>query len=186
MNMYLIILAALAAAAAAGVGAYVMYYPSMEVDYTAMENGGMSSESWKDIALDDVKTGETFTISGFSGKSVLLETFAVWCPTCKRQQDEIQKLHEELGDSVVSVSVDVDPNEDESKVLEHLDRYGYDWRYAVADNEFTQDLINDFGINVVNAPSAPVIMVCENGDTRLLDFGVKTSDELKSDLETGC
>ncbi len=51
----------------------------------------------------------------------MLETFAVWCPTCKKQQLEIKKLHEDVGDAVVSISLNVDPNEDAKTVMEFAD-----------------------------------------------------------------
>jgi thiol-disulfide isomerase/thioredoxin len=145
-----------------------------------------TTESWKDIELKDVSSGETFKISDFAGKPILIESFAVWCPTCKRQQDEIKKLHAIVGDSVVSISVDTDPSENEARVLGHIERYGYDWRYAVAPGDFTQKLIDEFGINVVNAPSAPVILICEDQSTRLLSFGVKSDDTLEEEISNGC
>ena len=45
---------------------------------------------WKETKLKDIKTGKEFKISDFAGKSILLESFAVWCPTCTKQQNEIK------------------------------------------------------------------------------------------------
>ncbi len=50
---------------------------------------------WMKTQLTDVRTNETFTVDGFD-RPVLLESFAVWCPTCTSQQKEIQKLHSDL------------------------------------------------------------------------------------------
>jgi len=133
--------------------------------------------------LKDVRTGEKFKISDFSDKPVLLESFAVWCPTCTKQQQEIKKLHEEIGDDVISISLDTDPNEDENKIKEHIERNGFDWYYSISPIEFTQTLIDEFGIGIVNAPSAPVILICNN-EARKLDSGVKDVDELKKELES--
>ena len=68
-------------------------------------------EAWRDINIEDVTTGETFKISDFKGKKVVLETFAVWCSTCTKQQKEIKKLHGRIGEDFVSITVDVDPND---------------------------------------------------------------------------
>lgn len=149
-------------------------------------DGETADAGWKDVELKDVQTGNTFKISDFSGKPVLLESFAVWCSTCKKQQDQVKKLHKEVGDSVVSVSVDTDPTEDEKKVLQHLERYGYNWLYAVDRGGFAQQLVDEFGLNVVNAPSAPVVLICANQEARLLRFGVKKSQELQTEIEKGC
>jgi peroxiredoxin len=116
---------------------------------------GDTGEAWADIKLKDVNTGKKFTISDFGGKPILIETFAVWCSTCTKQQKEIKELHAELGDSFVSISLDVDPNESEKLVKKHTAKYGFDWHYAVAPPELTQLLIKQFGTIIVNSPAAP-------------------------------
>ncbi len=141
---------------------------------------------WKDVSLTDVSTKETFKISDFKGKPILLESFAVWCPTCRKQQEKIKQLHEELGSSVISISLDTDPNEEESQVIEHQNRYGFDWLFAVSPVEVTQALIDEFSISVVNAPSAPVILICEDQSARLLKRGIKSAEELKQEIDKGC
>ena len=137
---------------------------------------------WRGYELTDAVTGEKFHICDFENKTVLLESFAVWCPTCKKQQDKIKELHEEVGDAVISISIDTDPNEDENKVIEHVNRHGYDWRFTVAPIEFTSALVEEFGISVVNAPGAPVILICEDQSARLLGRGVKSASKLKEDI----
>ncbi|MBR9706333.1 TlpA family protein disulfide reductase [Candidatus Pacearchaeota archaeon] len=151
-----------------------------------VDNAGDVDTDWKDIELRDVKTGETFKISDFKGKPILLESFAVWCPTCKKQQDEVKKLHEQVGDDVVSVSLDTDPNEGEQKVIEHVNRHGYDWLYVVSPVELTKSLIDQFGTGIVQAPQAPVILVCEDQSARLLQRGVKSDSDLLSEIVKGC
>jgi thiol-disulfide isomerase/thioredoxin len=140
-----------------------------------------SSIDWRDVEFKDVLTDQTFKINDLD-KPILIETFAVWCPTCRKQQEEIQKLHLDVGDSVTSVSLDVDPSEDEAKVIKHANTYGFDWLWSVSPGEATKSLIDEFGIQVANAPSAPIILVCET-KTKLLDFGVKSVEELKQEVE---
>ena len=138
---------------------------------------------WMNVELTDVRTGETFKISDFIGTPILLETFAIWCATCKRQQDEIDKLHDKLGEDVVSISIDTDPNENGGKVKEYSERHEFNWRFTVDVDNFSRMLVDDFGINVVNAPSAPVILIDEKGHAELLRFGVKKADELEKTIE---
>ena len=149
-----------------------------------------SPRDWRDIPLRDVISGETFRISDFADQTVLLESFAVWCPTCTKQQEEVRKLHEQVGDRVISISLDVDPNEDEQLVREHALRNGFHWRYAVAPPELTRALINRFGTAIVAAPSAPMILICGEGsedqEARLLKRGVKKADRLLEEIQRGC
>lgn len=137
---------------------------------------------WKNMELNDVRTGESFTISELE-KPVLVETFAVWCPTCTRQQQEIKKLHQETG--ISSVSLDVDPNEDRGKVRRHIQEHGFDWYYAVAPSDMTRALVNQYGNSMAHPPSAPAVLVCENA-TRKLPNGVKPVSKLKQEVEKGC
>ena len=141
---------------------------------------------WKEISVKDINSGATFKISDFKGKPILLESFAIWCPTCTKQQREIKKLHDELGDEVISISLDTDPNEDESSVKEHTGANGFDWRYVISPPTMTQSLIDEFGVGVVNAPSVPVILICEDQSTRYLNRGVKSPEDLKSAIAQGC
>jgi len=139
---------------------------------------------WKNTELMDVNSGEYFKISDFRLKPILIESFAVWCPTCTKQQNEIKTLHEDIGDDVISVTLDADPNEDENKVLRHTELHGFNWRYSVSPKEMTQGLINDFGLDIVNPSSSPIILICPNGNARLLNRGVKTALELKAAVNT--
>ncbi len=139
--------------------------------------------NWTTVELEDVESGERFTVAELE-KPVLVETFAVWCPTCLRQQKEVEKLHQQYS-GFTSVSLDTDPNEDAEKVRKHLEEHGFGWRYAVAPTEVTGGLIEDFGSSIVNAPLAPMVIVCEDGARRLKN-GVKSASNLQAELEKGC
>ena len=142
--------------------------------------------AWMNTELTDVATGKTFRISDFQGKPVLLESFAVWCPTCLRQQKQLLELLETEGEAIVHISLDTDPNEDQAKVREHVERNGLNWYFAVAPVELSKALIDQFGLSVVSAPSSPVILICEDQSARLLKSGVKSATDLLAEVEKGC
>ena len=127
-----------------------------------------------------------FKISNFKGTPILLESFAVWCPTCLSQQKEMGKLKAREGDAIIHISLDTDPNEDETKVREHLETYGLHWYFAISPPELTKALIDEFGLRIVSAPSAPVVLICDQQSTRFLPSGVKSADELLSEINKGC
>ncbi len=135
---------------------------------------------WKDIPLHNVQDGEEFTIGSFD-EPVILESFAVWCPTCTKQQKILKEYHEQRND-FVSISLNTDPNEEESLVREHAQSNGFDWRYAVSPAELTTQLIDEFGFQVVNAPAVPMLLICPNGATELFAGGVKDSEEIDAIL----
>ena len=148
--------------------------------------GPLFAQDWRDIPLRDVVGGETFRISDFEGHPILLESFAVWCPTCTKQQKEIRKLHQDIGNDVISISLDVDPNEVEDLVRDHASRNGFDWLYAIAPPELTQALIEEFGHKIVAAPLSPIVLICEDQRARLLKRGVKKAEVLYEEIRRGC
>jgi len=158
-----------------------------ETNNTGGINNTMDGEipEWMEFQLKDVLTGQNFKISDFKGKPVLVESFAVWCPSCLAQQKISKDLKAEEGDSIIHISIDTDPNENEQTVINHANENGFDWRYAVAPSNFTQQLIDEFGLGVVSAPSVPVILICEDQSYRLLERGVKSADILKAEI-AGC
>lgn len=153
-------------------------------DEAAEESAAEPVVPWLGVELIDISTGDTFTLAQFAGKPILLETFAVWCPTCTSQQRQLAALHEEVGDDVISVSLNTDPNESESQVTRHLSRYGFDWLYAVSPVELSRALRDEFGVAVLNPPSAPVILICPGQIERTLiqGRGVKRADFLQEQI----
>lgn len=143
-------------------------------------------KAWMDYDLTNVTTGETFHISDFKGKTILLESFAVWCPTCLAQQREMSKIMESEGEDIVHISLDTDPNEDAAKVKDHVERNNLNWYFAVAPRELTEALIDEFGLEVVSAPRAPVVLICEDGSARLLRGGLKSADDILGEVEKDC
>jgi thiol-disulfide isomerase/thioredoxin len=139
-----------------------------------------------DIELTDVATGQKFRISDFKGKTILLESFAVWCPTCLRQQQEMKKLVEMEDDDIIHISLDTDPHEDEAQIREHLERNNLNWYFAISPVELTNALTEDFGLIIISASSAPVILICPDQSTRFLGRGIKLSDKLLAEVQRGC
>ncbi len=148
----------------------------------ARTTGAVNSSAWQEVELQDVNSGDSFTVTELE-KPLLVETFAVWCPTCTNQQNEIKKLKEDSN--VTSVSLDVDSNEDEQQISRHTEENGFDWRYAISPPELTRMLIQEYGNSIANPPSAPVVLVCENSSRRLSN-GVKTASTLQQEIQEGC
>jgi thiol-disulfide isomerase/thioredoxin len=132
--------------------------------------------------MTDVQTGEPFTINDFAGKVVLLETMAIWCPTCRSQGDEVVRLHELLGDSadLVSISLDIDMGEDAAMLKEYAETLGYDWRFAVAPLLVARALGNEYSAQYLNPPVSPMLVIDREGNVLGLPFGsVKSAEGLQ-------
>jgi len=139
--------------------------------------------AWFDIPLHDVNSGEAFRLSDLKGQIVLVEGMAVWCTNCLRQQRELVRLHEQIGDAAVSVAIDVDLNEDEALLRKHAERNGFDWRYAVATPELARALADEFDNKFLNPPNVPMFLIDEEDSVHLLDFGQKNVDYLVQQIQ---
>lgn len=166
------------------------YDPMMttETSQTGMmdeKDSMMAEPAWYSTAFTDAGTGETFRIEDFKGKVVLVETFAQWCPTCLRQQKEFVRLHEMLGmpDDLLTVSLDVDPNEDAAMLQGYLEKHGFDWRFAITSTETMREIGNLYGQQFLNPPSAPVLIIDRKGEAHALPFGVKSAEDLQEALK---
>jgi cytochrome oxidase Cu insertion factor (SCO1/SenC/PrrC family) len=150
---------------------------------TAASAGGSGAPDWTRISLTEVTSGETFTIAGFKGRVVLLEAMATWCPTCRQEGNEVKKLHQALGGSkVVSVSIDVDPNEDATLLAKYASGSSFDWRFAVAPKELGRALADAYGEEWLNPPYAPMLIVDRNGEIHPLPDYLKSADTLQAAL----
>ena len=141
---------------------------------------------WFGFEMTDVRTGQSFTIDDYADKVVLLETMAIWCPTCRKQADEVKRLHEILGDSedLVSISLDVDMGEDAETLKAYAERFGYAWHFAVAPLLVARALGNQYSAQYLNPPVAPMLVIDRDGNVLGLPFGsVKSAEALQGVVE---
>jgi len=132
--------------------------------------------------LTDVNTGMVFRVADFQGKVVLVETMAVWCSNCFRQQSEVKRLHELLGDreDFVSLGIDIDPNEDVPLLTGYVKNNGFDWLYVVAAEELVNEISELYGTQFLNPPSTPMLIIDKQSEAHLLPFGIRSAEELQS------
>ncbi|MBI5954792.1 MAG: TlpA family protein disulfide reductase [Chloroflexi bacterium] len=140
---------------------------------------------WFNMELTDAVTGETFTMNDYAGKVVLVETMAMWCPNCLVQAGEVRKLHELLGnpEDLVSVSLDVDLNEDEASLKQYVQEYGFEWHFAVAPLEVARSLGNLYTAQYLNPPLSPMLVIDRDGNVHHLEYGRKTAETLQKVVE---
>lgn len=137
------------------------------------------------ISLTDAATNQAFTIQDFKGKVVLVETLAMWCSNCLKQQRQVKALHELLGerDDFVSIGLDIDPNEYLGDLQAYVASNGFDWLYAIAPSEVTREIGQLYGPNFLNPPSTPILIIDRQGEVHPLPFGIKSAQELYDALQ---
>ena len=140
----------------------------------------MEAPAWYSASLTNASTGQAFTINDFKGKVVLVETLAMWCSNCKKQQGQVKALHDLLGerDDFISLGLDIDLNENAADLKGYVESNGFDWMYAIATKDIAQDLSKHYGDQFLNPPSTPMLVIDRKGEAHPLPFGIKSADEL--------
>jgi thiol-disulfide isomerase/thioredoxin len=163
----------------------MMDKPTATPEAMTDKTGMMAAPAWFGVALTNVRSGETFTVNDFKGKVVLVETLAMWCPNCKKQQMQVHALHELLGDNpdFVSIGLDIDANENGADLKTYTDSNGFDWIYAVAPAEVSRELGNLYGAEFLNPPSTPMFIIDRKGEVHPLPFGIKSAEDLLKAIE---
>lgn len=135
--------------------------------------------AWAQAELTDVVTGESFRIADLAGKAVIVETMAIWCTNCLAQQGDVYRALGDLdSDRVAYVLLDVDPNETAPALAEYRTRNGFTGTYAIAGRETARALADEYGDQVLNPPSTPMILIGTDGRITLTDFGHKSSETI--------
>lgn len=145
----------------------------------------VTQPGWYAMELTDVNTGSVFRVADLQGKVVLVETMAVWCSNCFRQQLEVKELHDLIGDreDFVGLGIDIDPNESVPQLTGYVKENGFDWLYAVASTELINEISDLHGPQFLNPPSTPMLIIDKQGEANLLPFGIKSADELLEFLQ---
>lgn len=145
----------------------------------------VAQPGWYGMELTDVNTGSIFRLADLQGKVILVETMAVWCSNCFRQQLEVKALHDLIGDreDFVSLGIDIDPNESVPQLTGYVKENGFDWLYTVASSELINEISDLYGPQFLNPPSTPMLIIDKQGEANLLPFGIKSANELLEFLQ---
>ena len=94
----------------------VMIVQATGTDEDKEENASLSTGLSVGLKAPDFElenlAGEKVKLSDFLGKKVMLNFWATWCPPCKAEIPDMQKLHLEEGDDIVILAVNIDTEND--------------------------------------------------------------------------
>jgi thiol-disulfide isomerase/thioredoxin len=125
----------------------------------------LASHPWATAMLTDVTSGQPFTIADFAGRTVFIESMAIWCTNCRAQQGRFTDALAQLDpDRVAYVVLTVDPSESADDLARYKQSREFAGVYAVAGRDVSAALKDEFGANVLNPPSVPLIRISPAGE----------------------
>ncbi|MFP4021177.1 MAG: peroxiredoxin family protein, partial [Halanaerobium sp.] len=84
-------------------GASFFYFQNNTAEVSA-EVGTEVGMQAPDFTLKNMDDKEV-SLSDYRGQKVFLNFWASWCPPCRQEMPDMQKLHEEYGEEVVILAV---------------------------------------------------------------------------------
>lgn len=140
--------------------------------------------SWQTRSLTNARTGETFALADFAGKTVFVEPMATWCTNCRRQLGNVKDAHAQLsGEDVVFVALSVETTIDDATLANYANEAGFDWLFAVLSPEMLQELAAEFGQTIANPPSTPHFVIRPDGSTTDLVTGIEPADQIIAQIQ---
>jgi hypothetical protein len=86
-------------------------------------------------------------------------------------------------EDLISVSLDVDVNEDAASLKSYAVEYGLDWHLAVAPLEVARALGNLYTAQYLNPPLSPMLIIDREGNVHHLEYGLKKAETLQKIVE---
>ena len=141
----------------------------------------LATHPWAAATLTDVNTGETFTIASLGGRTIFVEAMAIWCTNCRAQQARFTEALATLDPAKVAyVVLTVDPGETAEDLARYKDQRGFTGRYAVAGRDVSAALEAEFGANVLNPPTVPLVLISPAGEISFHTGGESVDDIIKT------
>ena len=135
-----------------------------------------------DFTLTD-QYGNTHSLSDYKGKTIFLNFWATWCPPCRAEMPDIQKIYETAdteGDNALVVLGVAAPNygneKDEEGIKQFLKDNGYTYPVLMDTNA---DLFESYG--VFSYPTT--FMIDKDGNVFGYASGQLSEDTMRSIIE---
>jgi len=151
-----------------------------------MEGSAMSADlpAWQTLPLSDARTGDTFRLADFAGKTVFVEPMATWCTNCRQQLNNVRSARASLAtEDVVFVALSVETTIDDATLASYADTAGFDWLFAVSTPELLNELAAEFGQTIANPPATPHFIIRADGTYTDLVTGIDPAGEIVALIE---
>jgi len=119
-----------------GIAGFILFMAAAVFAYNALidqakpDDGIVSENSDKEKAPDFTMTdqdGNSVKLSDMKGKPVVLNFWASWCPPCKAEMPDFEKVYQELGRDVLFLMVNLTDGQRETKETgaQYIEDQGY-------------------------------------------------------------
>ena len=126
-----------------------------------------------ELAVADLK-GKPISLAAYQGKTVLLDFWTTWCPPCRADAPDLEKLHQKYGKELVVIGVSVD--EDRAVVEKFLKESVHSYPIVLTTEN---DMPRPYQVHAFPT----YVVIDRNGNVTWATEGEKGFGELRSLLE---
>lgn len=126
-----------------------------------------------DFKLMDLN-GKNVSLSDFKGKKVLLNFWATWCPPCRAEMPDIEKLYQENKDSDL-VILGVNLGEDTQTVKSFIDKNKYNFNILLDSDQAVA-----IKYNIVSIPTS--FFIDKEGNIVYKKVGAMSIEEMRDNV----
>ncbi len=156
---------------------------STEVPQDTTSQIAYNGPAWTNLPIVNARTGETFTLADFAGKTISVEPMATWCTNCRAQQRAFAGVYDQLNnDNFVIISMSVETHIDSLDLAVYADNNGFDWLFFVVTPEMLSALTEQFGRAVTSPPVVPHFFILKDGTVTDLTTGSRSGQQLVEEM----
>ncbi|MDI6855680.1 MAG: cytochrome c biogenesis protein CcdA [Candidatus Thermoplasmatota archaeon] len=130
-----------------------------------------------DFTLTDVN-GNTFSLSDFRGKVVILDFMATWCGHCRELMSTLKSIHETYPE-VVIISIDIATTETNQQLKEFKAEHEADWIFAIDTASEQVSLKYD----AITTGIPKTVIINPDGEIAFAHTGLVSYSELSQEIE---
>ena len=128
-----------------------------------------------DFTLVDVATNQPLQLSSLRGKPVLVNFWGTWCPPCRAEMPEMQKVYNKYDGQIAMLGVSMAPRDTPDLVKSFVGNAKYTWTF-IHDADYS--VANTYVVNSV--PSS--YFIDKNGVIRARHIGAMNSTQMEGYL----
>jgi thiol-disulfide isomerase/thioredoxin len=138
--------------------------------------------AWQTMSLTDVRTGQSFTLADFAGKTVYVEPMATWCPNCRQQLGEVKAARLQADPETIFIALSVETDLAGETLAQYANDNNFDWTFAVMTPDAAKAFADVFGPTILNPPSTPHFVIRPDGSTTDLVTGIESGGQIASTI----
>jgi thiol-disulfide isomerase/thioredoxin len=143
------------------------------------ENGEEEEEELEpapDFELTSIDD-DTFKLSDYEGKVVILDFMATWCDPCEEEMEDLKDIFQNYPESKVQIiTIDIDASENDSMLQDFKDDFGDDWIFAV---DYDGDAKGAYDVG----PIPHLVIVNKKGEIAFENVGKVPYETLKEKID---